>query len=183
MTERKKFANAVELDEYLANITEEERAQIKSSIPVFYRDQANAAMREGVAGAEQILKKQARWLPHYGLPEWVRLPMFDICLKWDQGEALTCIHDPRPDRPEPVFAAAWKPGVVVCGKCTDMLSVADTPADAICDGCGHVCSMPDDGICPIGAFASMLCYQLGVCMSCYAELERVEREANEKEKQ
>ena len=33
------------------------------------------------------------------------------------------MHDPTPRSPEPVFSAAWKPRLIVCKYCTDLLVV------------------------------------------------------------
>jgi hypothetical protein len=174
------FRNAIELDEYLANLTDEDRAQWRPNVAL--QDQVKAAQSEGIAGMEEILKHKARWVPHYGLPEWVRLGQYDALLKWHEGRVLTCVHMPRPDKPlGPVFAAAWKPGCVVCDKCTPMLAVTGV-ADTICDGCGHECKgMPDDGICPVSTVTGSLVYWIGVCVRCHEDMLRTEREASESE--
>lgn len=168
------FRTAVELDEWLA------ANQGFTVPPSAYVDQTKAAQRDVIAEREQVLGHKARWAPHAGLPEWVRLGMYDALLGWSEGTAATCIHQPNFGRPEPVYAAAWKPGVVVCAKCRHLLAVTGV-ADTVCDGCGHECQgMPDDGIMPVSAFVGALSYSLGVCMSCEAELKRVEQEANER---
>lgn len=171
------FRTAVELDEYLSTLTPEERAQLRPNVAL--KDQVLAAQAEAITTEEGRLRHNARWVPHQGLPEWVRLGMLDVTLKWFEGQALTCIHMPAAERPQPVFAAAWKPGVVVCARCRHLLAVVGV-ADTICDGCGHECKgMPDDGIKPVTAFVGMLAYQVGVCVSCDEDLQRVEKEAND----
>jgi hypothetical protein len=170
------FRTAAELDDYIANLTDDERAEVHR--PTAYRDQLNAAAHEGISIAEDLLGHKGIWVPHSGIVEWVRLGMLDALLRWMKGQALTCIHRPHPDRPEPVFAAAWKPGVVVCADCVDMLSVAGTVADTICDGCGHECQgLPDDGITPFTTFVGSLGYEAGVCDSCDEDVRRAERES------
>ena len=66
---------------------------------------------------------------------------------------------PNPDRPEPVFAAAWKPGLIVCALCTPLLKLVGE-ADKTCDGCGHACAGVDvgDGICTVTVMLSALSY-------------------------
>jgi hypothetical protein len=170
----KAFRNAVELDEYLASLTDEDRAQLNPNIGMV--DQVRKAQAEGISDRESVLGNKARWVPHLGLPEWVRLGMYDVLIRWSEGRALTCSHQPSIDRPQPVYAAAWKPGVVVCGQCQPMLRVIGL-ADRTCDGCGHECmGMPDDGILPVSAFTGALAYQVGVCVSCEDEMRRVEAE-------
>lgn len=173
------FRSAVELDDYLSNLTEEERAALRPQRYTALWDQVDAAAAEGIKLAERELGHDAAWVPHKGIIEWVRLGMLDVLLKWFNKEALTCIHMPTPDRPEPVYAAAWKPGVVVCVQCLALLTAVGV-ADTICDGCGHECKgPPDDGITPFTTFAGSLGYQAGVCDSCHADVRRVEREAQE----
>jgi hypothetical protein len=168
------FRTAVELDEYLSSLTDEERAQWR---PTAYKDQINAARDVGIAAEERKLGHKARWLPHVGVPEWMRLGMLDVVLKWHEGRVLTCIHMPVPARPQPVFAAAWKPGVLVCAQCKNMLAVTGV-ADTICDGCGHQCKgLPDDGIMPVTAFVANLGYQAGVCVGCHEDMKQIEEEA------
>lgn len=169
------FRTAVELDEYLSTLTDEERAQFRPNIAL--KDQITAAQAEGIANEERRLEHKARWVPHLGLPEWVRLGILDTFLKWQEGKVLTCVHQPMLDKPEPVFAAAWKPGIVTCAQCRHLLAVTGV-TDTICDGCGHECKgMPDDGIKPVTAFTGALAYQVGVCKSCDKDMQRVEKEA------
>lgn len=172
----KAFRTAVELDEYISSLTQDERDALRPSWNVAYQDQLDAASKQSVDLAEQILGHKAQWVPHKGIIEWVRLGMLDAMLKWFNGEALTCIHRPSPNKPSPVFAAAWKPGVVVCGYCSDMLSVSGTPADTICDGCGHECKgLPEDGIMPFVTFTGSFGYQAGVCYGCHDDMLRTQK--------
>ena len=166
------FRSAVELDEYLSSLTPEQRVVPPRFIG--FKDQVDTAQREGVAEREARLGKKARWVPNKGLPDWVRLGLYDTLLRWSNHEAMTCIHQPHWERPQTVYAAAWKPGVVVCAECTYLLAVTGA-ADKICDGCGHECAgLPDDGIMSVAAFCGPLGYQFGVCMSCEADMRRLE---------
>lgn len=167
----KRFRTVTELDDYLMGLTDDEREELG---PSPYRDQVDAAAMEGRRNAEAVLGHEAVWVPHEGIVEWVRLGMLDILLKWFDGTALTCIHRPSPNSPEPVWAAAWKPGVIVCDRCTDMLAVTGV-ADSTCDGCGHVCQgLPHDGITPFATFIGCLGYQVGACDSCHADVKAAE---------
>lgn len=171
------FRTAVDLDNYLASLPPEDRA-LSPRVAAF-KDQVDAASKEGIAEEERKLGNKARWVPRQGSPEWVRLGMYDAMLKWSEDAVITCIHQPKFAKPEPVFAAAWKPGVVVCARCTHLLAVTGV-ADTICDGCGHQCTgLPDDGIAPVTAFTGSLGYQMGVCTSCYADMQQAEKEATE----
>ena len=172
------FKNAAELDDYMSNLSEEDRAELRPWVNVAYRDQLDAAAAEGIASAVDVLGHDAVWVPHTGIVEWVRLGILDALLKWFNGQAMTCIHMPTHLRPQPVWAAAWKPRLVVCDRCTFLLSVHGTPPDATCDGCGHFCKgMPDDGITPFTTFTGALGYMAGACDSCHREVLETERAA------
>jgi hypothetical protein len=170
----RQFRNAAELDDYISNLTEEEREALTPNIS--FRDQVSAAAKDGIEFAESQLGHKGIWVPHNGIVEWVRLGMLDALLRWVEGKVLTCIHRPHPDRPEPVYAAAWKPGCIVCARCVDMLSLTGTVADTICDGCGHQCAgAPEDGITPFTTFVGSLGYQAGACDRCIADIQKTER--------
>jgi len=72
----KAFRTAVELDEYILTMPEEERAALRQ-VNGPYQDQLDAAAREGIGLAEEILGHKAEWVTHAGLVEWVRLGMLD----------------------------------------------------------------------------------------------------------
>lgn len=102
-------------------------------------------------------------------PEWVRLGMLDTQLAWLAGRARTCMHDPHPDRPEPVLAAAWKPRLVVCSACTYLLDAG--ASDAICDGCGR--DTTGQGISPSTVMpGNGFCYLVGTCEDCTRDMRR-----------
>lgn len=83
-------------------------------VPLADRDQLAAASREArgftdaavTAGIAAAAGKRQPW----EVPEWVRLSLLTALVTWIQGKAVTCVHSPRPSRPEPVFAAG-KPGL------------------------------------------------------------------------
>jgi hypothetical protein len=102
-------------------------------------------------------------------PEWVRLGMLDTQLAWLAGLARTCMHDPHSDRPEPVFAAAWKPRLVVCSGCRHLLDAV--ASEAICDGCGR--DTTGEGISTTTVMpGNGLCYLVGTCEDCTRDLRR-----------
>lgn len=72
-------------------------------------------------------------------PEWIRLTILETLVKWIAGKADTCPHSPTPVRPQPVIAAAWRPGLVACARCPHLLRLRPGSAkDRTCDGCGTV---------------------------------------------
>ncbi|MGC5012969.1 hypothetical protein ACLQ2R_19580 [Streptosporangium sp. DT93] len=99
-------------------------------------------------------------------PDWVRLGLLDSLATWITGQSSTCLHGPDPMRPQPVVAAAWKPGLIVCTACVRLLSLRKgSPKDRTCDGCGTV--VPDTG--DIWANATSygeFVYRFGVCDGC-----------------
>src|SRR4051794_40271824 len=96
--------------------------------------------------------------------EWIRLSVIDTLLLWTHGNAKVCIHAPDPLRPQPVWTAAWRPGLVVCTGCTHLLKAVGD-ADKTCDCCGHVCAGTDfdDPIYPSTIWRGPLAYQFGTC--------------------
>ncbi|MFI5495283.1 hypothetical protein [Actinoplanes sp. NPDC051859] len=104
------------------------------------------------------------------IPGWLRLSVMDAVATYFAGRADTCRHSPSPRAPIPVFAAAWRPGVVSCGACCGYLFAipSDTDADATCDRCGHRCTgvAAGDPICPAMVQFGPLVYQYGVCRDC-----------------
>lgn len=162
--------NAVEFDQWLAELTDEQFAALKANVPTGFADQLHAARTEGVRTAERVLKNPSKWVNTQSVPDWVRLGMYDALLGWFSGSGTTCMHNPMPGRPEPVVAAAYKPGLVTCGSCTHLLVVRGQ-ADRTCDGCGRVCTgTGDDLIRPVIIFVGVLGYMFGVCRDCDKDL-------------
>ncbi|MEU6785915.1 hypothetical protein ABZ912_42570 [Nonomuraea angiospora] len=101
-------------------------------------------------------------------PDWVRLPIFATLADWLAGRARTCIHNPTPRRPQPVHAAAWKPGLVTCNDCIALFLLRrDSPKNRTCDGCGYVID-PGRGekIWPTVISCGVLSYQVAACADC-----------------
>lgn len=170
---------AIELDDFLNEISVEDWQKLKEGRDQAYQDQLETAARKARRIEEKQLGHKTRSVPRKGLVDWVRLGMYDALAQWFFGRSKTCMHMPNPQFPQPVFAAAWKPGIVVCGRpsCMNLLVVTGV-ANKTCDGCGHICEgLPDDGITPVTSFVGSLGYQVGVCNDCHAEMKRAEVEA------
>jgi hypothetical protein len=147
---------------------------VRGVAPTGWLDQLDAAadqLADGVRHAGQTLAGVADigYRPYATYPAWVTLGVQQALAEWAAGTAATCQHQPVIAAPRPVHAAAWKPGLVVCGACTHLLALARTdPRDSRCDGCGHQCTGPDhgDGIWAHVIVAGALTYSVGVCGPC-----------------
>ena len=161
---------AVELDDMLAKLTPELLAQIRPHFPVpgAYVDQLRAAQAESIAAVEAAENGTARYHPSAGIDDWLRLALLDTLIAWTAGTAKTCLHMPDWRRPEPVWSAAWKPGLVVCSRCLYLLEVASAQIDRTCDCCGHVTAGVDAGdpIYPTTVWFGQLAYSAGACHNC-----------------
>lgn len=101
-------------------------------------------------------------------PDWLRLPMLDTLCQWISGTAQTCRHAPTPHRPEPVWACAWRPALVVCRDCLPMLrAVGDT--ERTCDRCGHRSSGPEHPITLLTVWLGGMAYTAGACPDCWTQ--------------
>lgn len=137
-------------------------------------DQARAAtadttarLRAAAAAATGRVSHTAT--PASDVPGWVRLGALDAVVGWLLGRSSTCMHAPDAYRPMPVGAAAWKPGLVVCGECAHLLQLPrGSDADRRCDGCGRVTEGVEvgDWILPVGMQVGVMLYSVGVCSGC-----------------
>jgi hypothetical protein len=158
---------AIALDETLRALTSGQLAELRAMMPAWLVDQADAAADQirralpdaHAAGAPLTVAEH---------PDWVRLAICDTFVTWWQGRHTTCTHAPHPLRPRPVASAAWKPGVVVCARCTHLLALPDgSTADRTCDGCGRiVAGHGDDLMYPCTVIAGILTYSVGACADC-----------------
>ena len=164
---------AIELDDLLANLTLDQADMIRQQIPPGFADQICAASSQLEAQAEAICDRPGatRRLSTSEVDDWLRLGLLDTFTKWVAGQARTCKHMPDARRPEPVWAAAWKPGLVVCTACLHLHRLASAAADRVCDGCGHSCEGPEfgDGITPIVLSLGGFGYRAGACGPCTPE--------------
>lgn len=108
-------------------------------------DQFLAAAKESDSLSRQLISAvQERHGGQYGegrmfdLPENVRLTAFETWALFVAGKGSTCMHSPVPMRPQPLYGAAWRPGLLVCGPCAATLFPRKgSLADMTCDGCGR----------------------------------------------
>ena len=111
--------------------------------------------------------------PLADIDEWLRLGLLDSYCRWADGTARTCLHAPDPRRPQPVWSAAWKPGLIVCTACLALLRLRGE-ADRRCDCCGRVCAgiEHNDGIYTMTVWLGALAYQAGACKDCRPGFDR-----------
>jgi len=168
--------NAVEFDALLGlGLTPEFVAAIKERNTTELTDQMDAAMCESIALMETVEaahgnRQQVQAAAYTTVDEWIRLGVIDTLLLWIDGRARTCIHAPDPLRPQPVWTAAWKPGLVVCTRCIGLLKAVGV-ADRTCDCCGHICVGvdSDDPVFTSTVWLGALAYQFGTCRGCVPE--------------
>jgi len=159
---------ALAWDELLSTLTPADAEVIRSVMPVALRDQIDAAATAALFATMSEMEAHGagppRGLTHGDIPGWLRLSILDALAQFMAGSASTCLHAPTPDRPEPVYAAAWRPGLVVCGECLHLFRLAGA-ADRTCDCCGQVC----DGIHAARLLFGPLVYMYGTCAGCLTE--------------
>lgn len=162
-------AATLALDALLCRVTPEVTAAARLRAPLHLVDQLDAATRDARAlaavGMHPVRRDDVR---HTDAPEWLRLGAVDTLRQWLDGTGRTCTHDPHPERPAPVVAAAWRPGLVSCVACAPYLLRLTGEADARCDRCGHVTAGLDagEGIHPCRLLLGPLVYAYGVCADC-----------------
>ena len=148
-------------------------AALRAAAPTWLTDQLDAAadqlhsgLRRAAAARDLTVLDD---LPPDKHPAWVRLSVCEALVVWAAGRGSTCLHSPDPRRPEPIGAAAWKPNLVVCGECTDLLALPrNSTADRTCDACGTVTAGLEygDGIWPSVAVCGILTFMFGTCRDC-----------------
>lgn len=67
------------------------------------------------------------------LPDFIQTPFREALAAWQANTARTCIHSPTPKYGRG-FTAVWKPDLVVCPWCTQLLGVNREEAST-CDRC------------------------------------------------
>jgi hypothetical protein len=182
--ERPRLINAAEVDDILIALRDalaaltpteraEFRAELSATLPPALRseiEQLDAARTDAtnlITLAETIISggEPPTWAGE--APGWIRLGAIDTALGWVRGTGRTCMHAPDPHKPEPVWAAAWKPNLVVCTMCVPLLKVfGDT--DKTCDCCGRVTVGVEakDGIFTLSTIIGAMIYQAGACRDC-----------------
>lgn len=153
------------LDElFITGLSTHERAAVEANLPPGTLDQMNAAAAETLRTLtlEGALTGTAL-IPANGsdVPEWIRLPLIGTLLEWTTGHGKVCPHNPRISSPEPVLAAAWKPGLVVCTRCVHLLNPRKSER-FLCDCCGR----HDDHLACQRVAYNSLTYSFGACRDC-----------------
>jgi hypothetical protein len=126
-------------------------------------DQMIAATAEQRRVIENVHRKRKVRATTNVVPDWLRLPALQTLLTFADGQAETCQHA-HPDKPQPIYAAAWRPGLVTCGHCTHLFRLSG-PADHVCDRCGQ----HDDTMHQLHLTHGALVYMAGVCTPCAKE--------------
>lgn len=164
--------NAVQLDEFLSELTTPGAVEVcVAAVPTALHDQIDAAAEHAIATVEAVAERTGQvmgYVPRSEVDEWLRLGLLDTFCAWVQGDATTCRHEPTLASPQPIWSCAWKPRLVVCGRCIPLLSLADEIADATCDRCGHVTNGVDAGdpIYTLTVVGGLVTFQAGVCTDC-----------------
>ncbi|MBL7493884.1 hypothetical protein I6A60_31300 [Frankia sp. AgB1.9] len=164
---------AVAMDDLLAVMTPADFEDIRAAWTVAapaHLDQLDAAAAEALRAMRAYGNAHGvaeRWTAVDGTPAWVRLGLLDTLAAWYAGRAATCRHIPDPRRPEPVFAAAWRPRLVACKACYPTLFRLGGDADWTCDGCGRVDRERGSGArVALGPFT----FLFGICRGCRGDL-------------
>ncbi len=93
-------------------------------------DQAAAAGREV---RNRMVEAGARLSEAADVPDWLRLQALEALVGFVAGTARTCRHNPSPRHPRPLAAAAWRPGLVICGGDCRYLLALSGDDDRRCD--------------------------------------------------
>lgn len=148
---------------------------------VAYTDQIGAAAAEatetvdrwsadGYAAGYYI--EPGAWLSPSASHEWTMDVWRETFEPWIAGGGRTCLHNPNIAAPQPVWAVAWRPGLVVCGECLPMLDLGVTAIeDRTCDRCGKVVAGPEHGepIVTLSVQVDFMGMRIGACEGCSPE--------------
>lgn len=134
-------------------------ATIAAGFPAesWFVDQLNAARRDADALLDRMQPECSG-----RAPDWVRVGATAAAVRWGVlDDVATCSHQPHHDRPEPVYAAAFRPGLVTCQQCIPALLHGASPYH--CDRCRetHV------EICLMGSMQlGVMTWLFHICRSC-----------------
>ncbi|CAM3599640.1 hypothetical protein [Smaragdicoccus niigatensis] len=129
-----------------------------------FRDQLDAAESESLellfgvgelTGADIVTPNQT--------PAWMRKDLEDAVRGFVDGEWQTCTHNPTPESPQPLFAVAWRRGVIVCRRCEYTLA-AKRIENKTCDGCGTYCRGASMTV--VSVVKRCITYTAGLCDDC-----------------
>jgi hypothetical protein len=161
------------LDELLRNMTDEDLDEVRRHISPGFSDQVTAAADQAMKYAQTASGAQPGAVPQDQIPAWIRLGALDAVLGWLDRTGRTCMHDPDPLKPSPVYAAAWRPGLVTCMECTHLLEPRGKAA-FICDCCGHQCDEDaGDPIWPGMLGLGGMTFEFGCCTDCRPDFSAV----------
>ncbi len=157
---------ALTLDALLTITDPAERAAAQQAVdalleqaPAGLVDQATAASRDV---RHRMIDAGARLADAADVPDWLRLQAIEALVVFVAGTGTTCRHNPSPRNPQPIAAAAWKPGLIICGAACRHLLRLHGDDDRRCDLCGHV----GDVIYPATVAVGSLVYTAGLCPDC-----------------
>jgi hypothetical protein len=161
------------LDKMLRNLTDADRAEMRARAPVHLLDQLDAAAAQSerlFKGMGAAMKATVGGVDYANVPDWLRLSLVDTWARFIGGTIDTCQHAPRIDHPQPVVAAVWRPGLIVCAHCIHLTKATGT-ADLTCDRCARVCAGLDhgEGIHSCSITFGPLLYFFGLCPGCMTE--------------
>jgi hypothetical protein len=126
------------------------------------KDQMQAALRD----ADRVRRVLAEHMGTEGrevqMPPWVCRQFETLVEMSANGKARVC---PHLTSPQPAFAAAWRPGVLVCGRCVDSIAARGIE-NYTCDRCGRYASPISANL----AARGLVSFQFGLCRSCDAKL-------------
>jgi hypothetical protein len=164
------------IDEFsrsLGALPEDEREMVLGAL----RTPRSAAASDQITAAAKLGLEYSALLVEAGrvaqvrdfdvVPGWAQLDVTDAVVGWFGGTCRTCACAPSPDRPQPVVAATWSPGLVTCAQCSHVLDAAFAEfVDTTCDACGFVGSA--ELIRRVAVIAGPLNYLTRLCENCYA---------------
>jgi len=161
----------IALDDLLLAASSATVRALRARVPGHLLDQADAAAGDArtlLGRVAEATGTTPREMDPGDVEDWLRLAGVDALRGFLDGSARVCTHNPTPRRHEPIFACAWRPGLVVCARCIPMLKAPTRVADLTCDRCGRVCAGPaaGDGICPLVLQIGALTFNAGACTDC-----------------
>ncbi len=159
------------LDDLIVTTSPATVRALRTRVPANLLDQADAAAGDARNLLQRVAEATGKPLHHLhpaSVDGWLRLSAVDALRGFLDGSARVCLHNPTPRHHEPIFACAWKPGLVVCALCITLLRAPNRVADATCDRCGRVCAgvATNDGIYPLTLQLGMLTFNAGACPEC-----------------
>jgi hypothetical protein len=166
------------LDDLIAHPLYAELAELlRESTPAWQVDQHDAASRDALRWLEieaPLIGGQVGEYLARDLPDWLRLGLLSTVVRWQTGHGATCLHAPHPDRPQQVYAAAWRPDLVTCPACQHLLILRPgSDEDRRCDCCGRVAAGLEhsDGIHPGRLTFGPVVFGFGTCGDCRYSLD------------